>query len=205
MKAAQDQGTRALDQLRGGVEAAITALGTGFLRSTPTSNRVLSEKLQSGTLSAQEFYRQLQRMVYRLIFLFTAEERGLLLDPKADAGRAGTLYAVLLDRAAATTGRTPQRDAPRRSVSRPAAGDGSSGRRRAVLNWRCRRWAVICSTTSSSAIWRAARSPIGIFSTRSARWLLSKARACGGWSITRTSARRNGAACIRRCWNCIRF
>jgi len=85
MKAAQDQGTRALDQLRGGVEAAITALGTGLLRSTPTSNRALKEKLQSGSLSAQEFYRQLQRMVYRLIFLFTAEERGLLLDPKADA------------------------------------------------------------------------------------------------------------------------
>ncbi|CAG0984089.1 hypothetical protein ANRL4_02058 [Anaerolineae bacterium] len=82
MKAAQDQGTRALDQLRGGVEAAITALGTGFI--TPTSNRALREKLQSGALSAQEFYRQLQRMVYRLIFLFTAEERGLLLDPKAD-------------------------------------------------------------------------------------------------------------------------
>jgi hypothetical protein len=76
-------GTRALDQLRGGVEAAITALGTGFI--TPTSNRALREKLQAGTLSAQEFYRQLQRMVYRLIFLFTAEERGLLLDPKADA------------------------------------------------------------------------------------------------------------------------
>ena len=83
MKAAQDQGTRALDQLRGGVEAAITALGTGFI--TPTSNRALREKLQSGELSAQEFYRQLQRMVYRLIFLFTAEERGLLLDPKAGA------------------------------------------------------------------------------------------------------------------------
>ena len=83
MKAAQDQGTRALDQLRGGVEAAITALGTGFI--TPTSNRALREKLQSGALSAQEFYRQLQRMVYRLIFLFTAEERGLLLDPRADA------------------------------------------------------------------------------------------------------------------------
>ncbi len=83
MKAAQDQGTRALDQLRGGVEAAITALGTGFI--APTSNRALREKLQSGSLSAQEFYRQLQRMVYRLIFLFTAEERGLLLDPKAAA------------------------------------------------------------------------------------------------------------------------
>jgi hypothetical protein len=85
MKAAQDQGTRALDQLRGGVEAAITALGTGFVRSPQPGNRALREKLQAGALSAQEFYRQLQRIVYRLIFLFTAEERGLLLDPQAEA------------------------------------------------------------------------------------------------------------------------
>ena len=84
MKTAQDQRTRAIEQLRGGVEAAITALGTGFLRSTSPRNRALREKLQAGTLSAQEFYRQLQRVVYRLIFLLTAEERGLLLDPKAD-------------------------------------------------------------------------------------------------------------------------
>lgn len=82
MKAAHDQGTRALDQLRAGVEKAIEALGRGFV-SQP-GNRALRAKLQAGELSAQEFYRQLLRLVYRLIFLFTAEERGLLLDPKAD-------------------------------------------------------------------------------------------------------------------------
>lgn len=76
---ARDQGTRALDQLRNGVEQAIAVLGRGFL-SHP-ANRILREKLQSGQLDKQDYYRQLLRLVYRLIFLFVAEDRDLLLQP----------------------------------------------------------------------------------------------------------------------------
>jgi Eco57I restriction-modification methylase len=79
-RAAQDQGVRALDELRNGVKQAINALGTGFLQHP--ANRLLVEKLRRGNLSEQDYYRQLLRLVYRLIFLFVAEERGLLLDPK---------------------------------------------------------------------------------------------------------------------------
>jgi hypothetical protein len=81
-RAAQEQGTRALDQLRDGVEAAIIALGRGFLAHR--ENRALRDKLYAGELRAQDYYRQLLRQVYRLIFLFVAEDRGLLLDPKSD-------------------------------------------------------------------------------------------------------------------------
>jgi hypothetical protein len=80
--AAQEQGTRALDQLRNGVEQAITALGRGFL--SHRENPVLREALRSGRLIKQDYFRQLLRMVYRLIFLFVAEDRGLLHDPDAD-------------------------------------------------------------------------------------------------------------------------
>ena len=80
-KAAQDQGTRALEQLRQGVEESIKALGRGFL-SDP-ANKSLLEKLRSGTLSGQDYYRQLLRLVYRFIFLFVAEDRCLLLGPGA--------------------------------------------------------------------------------------------------------------------------
>lgn len=52
---AQEQGTRALDQLRVGVEEAITALGCGFL--THPANQGLRDKLCSGTLEKQEYYR----------------------------------------------------------------------------------------------------------------------------------------------------
>jgi hypothetical protein len=76
------QGTRALDQLRSGVEQAITALGRGFLAHS--ANSALRQKLTGGTLAAQDYYRQLLRMVYRLMFLFVAEDRGLLFAPSSD-------------------------------------------------------------------------------------------------------------------------
>ncbi|HOZ22791.1 MAG TPA: N-6 DNA methylase [bacterium] len=82
-RAAQEQGARALDQLRSGVESAITALGRGFLRHP--GNKPLRQRLYSGELDKQDYYRQLLRLVYRLIFLFVAEERRLLLLPDAPA------------------------------------------------------------------------------------------------------------------------
>ena len=76
-EAARQQGTRALDQLRDGVQGAIEALGKGFLAHP--GNRELIEKLREGKLDKQDYYRQLLRVVYRLIFLFVAEDRDLLL------------------------------------------------------------------------------------------------------------------------------
>ena len=87
-KIAADEGTRALEQLRGGVETAIETLGAGFLAHP--ANSALREALRSGELDRQDYYRELLRLVYRLIFLFTAEDRRdettgreLLLDPGA--------------------------------------------------------------------------------------------------------------------------
>lgn len=70
------EGTRALDQLRGGVEEALKALGTGFLGHP--KNETLREHLASGELATIDYYRQLLRLIYKLIFLFVAEDRGLL-------------------------------------------------------------------------------------------------------------------------------
>ncbi len=78
-KAAQQHGLRVLDQLRGGVEQAIAALGSGFLACP--ANLQLRNQLRSGKLDAQEYYRQLLRLVYRLLFLFVAEDRELLFNP----------------------------------------------------------------------------------------------------------------------------
>jgi len=86
-RAAEAQGTRALDQLRKGVEEAISALGAGFLAHS--DNAELRRKLQAGELSAHDYYRDLLRLVYRLLFLFVAEDRGLLFDPTAPAGAKG--------------------------------------------------------------------------------------------------------------------
>lgn len=82
-KEAQETGRRALDQLRRGVEQAIEALGQGFLAHP--ANQALRDRLHAGALDKQDYYRQLLRLIYRLIFLFVAEDRDLLLDPKARA------------------------------------------------------------------------------------------------------------------------
>jgi hypothetical protein len=80
MRAARDQGTRALETLRGGVEEAIGALGRGLLGHP--GNGALRDRLRSGALTTQDYYRQLLRLVYRLIFLFVAEDRELLFGPE---------------------------------------------------------------------------------------------------------------------------
>lgn len=80
-KSAQASGTRALDELRRGVEKSIECFGRCFLQHP--ANGELRSKLEKGQLSTQDYYRQLLRLVYRLIFLFVAEDRGLLLVPDA--------------------------------------------------------------------------------------------------------------------------
>lgn len=78
-KTALEQGTRALDQLRDGVEDAIKALGSGFLKHP--LNLTLREKLKVGKLDKQDYYHQILRLIYRLLFLFVAEDRDMLFDP----------------------------------------------------------------------------------------------------------------------------
>jgi hypothetical protein len=81
--AGQKEGVTARDKLRGGVEAALLSLGNGFL--SHASNAALREKLHSGALPLPEFFGQLLRLVYRLIFLLAAEDRNLLHQPDTPA------------------------------------------------------------------------------------------------------------------------
>jgi len=88
--AGREQGTRAREHLRTGVEAALVALGTGFL-SHP-ENSALRAALAEGRLTPAAYFQQLLRLVYRLIFLITVEERELL-HPVGTAPAAAKLYA----------------------------------------------------------------------------------------------------------------
>jgi hypothetical protein len=89
--AGREEGTRAREHLRRGVEDALLALGRGFLAHP--DNQTLRAALQSGALSIKDYFNQLLRLVYRLIFLLTVEERGVLHPGGADE-RAKSLYAV---------------------------------------------------------------------------------------------------------------
>ena len=74
-------GSAAKDKLRLGVEAALRELGAGFLENP--ANGDLRAALRTGKLTRQAYYEELLRLVYRLIFLFAAEDRGLLHIPNA--------------------------------------------------------------------------------------------------------------------------
>ena len=80
--ASHEQGVRALEDLRKGVETAIAALGTGLLAHP--ANQQLRASLRDGTIDRRDLYRQLLRLVYRLVFLFVVEDRDLLHDPDTD-------------------------------------------------------------------------------------------------------------------------
>src|SRR5690606_11664089 len=69
-EAGSREGLAARDRLRQGVEAALRALGIGFL-SHP-SNGELRQRVQRGELPLPDFFGQLLRLVYRLIFLLAA-------------------------------------------------------------------------------------------------------------------------------------
>lgn len=71
-----EQGGRVREGLRDGVEAALKRLGTGFLQHP--LNQTLRQKIATRTLTPLAYYRQLLRLVYRLLFLMVAEDRHLI-------------------------------------------------------------------------------------------------------------------------------
>jgi len=90
----EDQGARACEELREGVEQAIRALGAGFLRAK--GNTGLRQRLRTGKLS--DYYRQLLCLVYRLLMLLVAEDKqtesgGNLLHPPAAPAAPRQRYA----------------------------------------------------------------------------------------------------------------
>ena len=78
---AHETGERVRENLREGVTRSLRQLGNGFLQHR--DNVLLREDIKSGALSSERYFQQLLRLVYRLLFLFTAEERNLLHAPSA--------------------------------------------------------------------------------------------------------------------------
>ena len=70
------------------VETALKALGSGFLEA----NAGLAAELRSGDLNLTDWFNELLRLVYRLIFLMVAEDRNLL-HPETATADARKLYS----------------------------------------------------------------------------------------------------------------
>lgn len=82
------EGEAARDRLAAQVETALKALGSGFLEANPE----LSAHLRSGEINLIEWFNELLRLVYRLIFLMVAEDRNVL-HPETASLDARKLYA----------------------------------------------------------------------------------------------------------------
>ena len=76
---ALETGERARENLRDGVTSALRQLGNGFLQHP--ANHDLRAALHDGSISADSYYQQLLRLIYRLLFLLNVEERNLLHAP----------------------------------------------------------------------------------------------------------------------------
>lgn len=95
-KLGQEQGLRLREQLQGGVFDALLALGEGFIQH-PANDKlraVLNTGLGEGgkPYTREHYFNELLRLVYRFIFLFTIEERGLLHTQGSDKA-AQEIYA----------------------------------------------------------------------------------------------------------------
>lgn len=82
------EGAVARDKLAGQVEIALKVLGSGFLEANPD----LANKLKSGEIHLTEWFNELLRLIYRLIFLMVAEDRNLL-HPENSKIEGRKLYA----------------------------------------------------------------------------------------------------------------
>ena len=85
-----DEGGRVRDRLRDGVKAALETLGSGFLAHP--ANAALRAKLDAGSLTDLQLYRELLNLIYRLLFLMVAEERRLLFVPEAGEATRHEIY-----------------------------------------------------------------------------------------------------------------
>jgi hypothetical protein len=94
-EAGQEEGTRVRDGLRLGVTEALITLGQGFVQNP--ANDALRQALQDGNLTKEAYFAQLLRLIYRFIFLFSVEERGLIpnaLQPDEDPNTARAKLAA---------------------------------------------------------------------------------------------------------------
>ncbi len=76
-----EQGDRVRDRLRDGVKDCLEYLANGFLQHGANADlrqRVAPPIGGNERISAEEFYRQLLRLVYRFLFLLVSEDRGLV-------------------------------------------------------------------------------------------------------------------------------
>ncbi|MDR1138187.1 MAG: hypothetical protein LBK91_07670, partial [Synergistaceae bacterium] len=90
VKLGVEKGSRVRERLRYGVGNALLALGNGFV--SHMDNVALRNNLSGGEMPVHDFYRELLRLIYRMLFVITLEERNLLHEG-AESTKAVQIYA----------------------------------------------------------------------------------------------------------------
>lgn len=83
---ALESGTRIREKLSEAVKDSILLLGEGFLAEA--ANSELRRAYQKGTFEAQDYYRELLRLIYRFLFVTVIEERDLIYNQQQEANGA---------------------------------------------------------------------------------------------------------------------
>jgi hypothetical protein len=199
-RSGQEEGTRVRDGLRLGVTDALLILGEGFVQHP--ANDALRSALHNGDLSKDAYFQQLLRLIYRLIFVFSVEERGLLHgkdDSKAaQAARRAYAegYALARLRDLCLKRRARNRFDDHWQALRIVFKGLSEGEPRLA----CPRWAA-CSPPANARAGRRQPRPTPTC------WPPCKTCAGpatgGSWPpwTTATWARKNWAACTKACWS----
>ena len=78
LKLCAQEGIPAREQLSASMQEAMQCLGTGFLRAKGKGNDTLRAKIANHELSAADYNHQLMRLMYRFLFVFCLEERGII-------------------------------------------------------------------------------------------------------------------------------
>ncbi|WP_431952840.1 Eco57I restriction-modification methylase domain-containing protein [Actinacidiphila sp. bgisy167] len=77
-----DSGTRALKELRKGVEKALIVIGSGLIAHPDNADLLKALRTRDKNVR-DDLHPALLRLAYRLLFLFVAEDRDLLLHPES--------------------------------------------------------------------------------------------------------------------------
>jgi hypothetical protein len=80
-----ESGARIREGLSKAVESAIRDFGNGFLKHS--ENAALRESVANNRLAAIDYYKDLLRLIYRLLFLMVIEERDLVFPLEAEQKR----------------------------------------------------------------------------------------------------------------------
>ncbi|MEQ8808229.1 MAG: N-6 DNA methylase, partial [Imperialibacter sp.] len=75
-------GTRIREKLSEAVESSIKTLANGFLQHP--KNAAFIAKVESGQITAQDYYLHLLRLIYRILFIIVIEERKLIYPEKRE-------------------------------------------------------------------------------------------------------------------------